>query len=48
MISSNLKEVASFSYTHESHIANSKLEAEYIPVFIGDEFAIPTKLNLAD
>ena len=40
MISSNLKEVASFSYSHEAHIAKGRLDVAGIPVFITDEHTI--------
>ena len=32
--------VASFSFPHEAHLAQSRLEAEGIPVFIADEHTI--------
>ena len=40
MISSNLREVASFSFSHEAHIAKARLDAADIPVFITDEHTI--------
>lgn len=40
MISSNLKEVATFSFAHEAHIAKIPLEAAGIPFFITDEHTL--------
>jgi len=40
MISSKLKEVASYSFAHEAHIAKIPIEALGIPVIVTDEHTI--------